>query len=96
MDNTSSGPLWAWGLFPQHWTSRHINGKEMHALYHVLRQFCTLFPDALRRARAFIDVDNQSIVGAFKRGKAKDPGTHALLVQLFDLQVEHVIMLTLK
>ena len=84
------------GVFPQHRISRNINSKEMYALYFVLRQFCTRFPDALRRAQVFVDVDNQSVVGAFKRGRAKDPGTHALLVQLFDLQVEHGFMLTLK
>ena len=44
----------------------------------------------------FVDVDNQSVVGAFKRGRAKDPGTHALLVQLFDLQVEHGFILTYR
>lgn len=68
----------------------------MHALYHVLRQFRTRYPDALRRAQVFVDVDDQSVLGAFKRGRAKDPGTHALLVQLFDLQVEHGFMLKLK
>ena len=65
-------------------------------MYYVLRLFCTRFPDALRRAQVFVDVDNQSVVGAFKRGRAKDPGTHALLVQRFDLQVEHRFMLTLR
>ena len=43
-----------------------------------------------------INVDNQSVVGAFNRGRAKDRETHALLVQLFDLQVEYGCMLSLK
>ena len=94
--NASSGPFRAGGVSLQHWISRYINSKEMYALYHVLWQFCTRLPDALRRAQVFVDVDNQSVVGAFKRGRANDPGTHALLVQLFDLQVEHGFMLTLK
>ena len=58
----------------------------MHALYHVLRQFCTRYPDPLRRAQLFVEVDNQSVVEAFRRGRAKDPETHALLAQLFDFQ----------
>ena len=94
--NASSGPFRAGGVFPQNWLSRHINSKEMYALYHVLRQFCTRYPEALRRAQVLIDVDNQSVVGAFKRGRAKDPVTHALLVQLFDIQVEYGFLLTLK
>ena len=68
----------------------------MYVLYHVLRQYCTRYLDALRRAQLFVDVDNQSVVGAFKRWQAKDPGIHALLAQLFDLQGEHGFMLTLK
>ena len=94
--NASSGPFRAGGVFPQHWISRYINSNEMYALYHVLQQCCTRFPDALRRAQVFVDVDNQSVVEEFKRGRAKDPGTQALLVQLFDLQVEQGFMLTLK
>ena len=94
--NAGSGPFRVGGVFPQHWISIHINRKEMYALYYVLRRFCTRFPDVFRRAQVFVDVDNQSVVGALKRGRAKDPGTHALLVQLFDLQVEHAFVLTLK
>ena len=94
--NASSGPFRAGGVFTQHWVSKHINIKEMYALYHVLRQFCTRYPDGLRRAQVFVHVDNQSVVGGFTRGRATDPATHALLVQLFELQVEHGFMLTLK
>ena len=36
------------------------------------------------------------MVGAFNRGRAKNRETHALLVQLFALQVEHGFMLSLK
>ena len=94
MVNASSGPFRAGGVLPQLLISRHVSIKEMYALYHVLRQFCTQFTDALGRSQVFVDVDNQSVMGAFKRGQAKDPGTHALLVQLFDL--EHGFMLALK
>lgn len=68
----------------------------MYALYHLPRQFCTRHPEALRRAQVRIGVDSQSVVGAFKRGRAKDSVTHALLTQLFDLQVAHDFLLTLK
>ena len=43
-----------------------------------------------------IDVDNRSVVGAFSRGRARNRETHALLVQLFELQVEYCFMLWLK
>ena len=90
------GPFQAGGVFPQDWLNKHINKKEMYALYHLLRQFCTRHPDTLRRAQVLIDVDNQSVVGAFNRGRARDRETHALLVQLFDLQVAYGFMLSLK
>ncbi|MEP1927274.1 hypothetical protein [Marinobacter sp.] len=35
-----------------------------------------------------IDVDNQSVVGAYNRECARNRETHALLVQLFELQVD--------
>ena len=94
--NATTGPFRAGGVFPEEWLTRHINSKEMFALYHVLLQFCTRYPDALRRAQLLVDVDNQSVVGAFRKGRAKDPVSHALLVQLFKIQVEFGFMLSLK
>ena len=41
-------------------------------------------------------MDNQSVVGAFNRGRAKNRETHALLVQSFEFQVEYGFMLSLK
>lgn len=35
-------------------------------------------------------------MGAFKRGRATNSAAHALLVQLFDLQVEYIFLLSLK
>lgn len=43
-----------------------------------------------------IDVDNQSVVSAFNWGCAKNRETHALLVQLFEFQVEYGYKLLLK
>ena len=89
-------PFMAGGVFPQEWLPKHINQKEMYALYHLLLQFCDRHPDALRRAQVSIDVDNEAVVGAFNRGRAKNRDAHDLLIQLFDLQVSHEFMLLLK
>ena len=94
--NTTSGTLPAGGVFPSDWLSNNINQKEMYALYHLLRQFSERHPDVLRRAQVLIDVENQSVVRVFNRGRAKNRETHALLVQLFALQVEHGFMLSLN
>ena len=65
----------------------------MYGLYHLLRQFCTRHPDELGRAQVLIDVDNQSVVGVFNRGRTRNRKTDALLVQLFELQVDYCFML---
>lgn len=92
----ADGPFRAGAVFPPDWLTKHINQKEMYALYHMLRQYCERHPEALRRAQVLIDVDNQSVVGAFARGRARNGETHALLVQLFDLQVQYGFLLSLK
>lgn len=94
--NAGFGPFRAGGVFPRELLSRYVNSKEMYGLYLVLQQFCARHPRALRRAKVVIDVDSQPVVGAFKRGCAKDPVTHALLIQLFDLQVSYCFLLTLR
>ena len=86
----------AGGVFPDDWLHKHINKKEMFALYHLLRLFCARFPASLQRAHVLIDVDNTAVCGSFNRGRARDPETHALLVRLFELQVEYEFMLSLK
>lgn len=48
---TAAGPFRASHVFPREWLPTHINKKDMFALFNLLRQFCTRFPDALRRAR---------------------------------------------
>lgn len=84
------------GVFLPAWLSKHINQKEMYALYHLLRQFFTRYPDALRRAQVLIGVDNTAVVGVFNRGRAKGRDAHTLLVQLFDLQVGYKFLLSLQ
>ena len=94
--HTVVGTFPAGGVFPPDWSKKHINQKEMYGLYHLLRQVCTRHPDALRRAQVFIDVDNQSVVGAFDRGRTRNRETHALLVQLFELQVEFLFYVVVE
>ncbi|CAM9718774.1 unnamed protein product [Laminaria digitata] len=94
--NTASGTFPEGGVFPPDWVSKHISQKEMYGLYYLLRKFCTRHPDVLRRAQVLIDVENESVVGSFNRGRAKHRETHALLLQLFELQVEYGFVLSLK
>lgn len=93
-----SGLFQAGGVFPQEWLNKHINKKDMCLLFTTsCGSFALVTSVTLRRAQVSTDVENQSIVGAFKRGRAKRDGeTHALLVQLFELQVEYGFMSSLK
>ena len=93
---TAGEPFEARGVFPQQWLSKHINQKETYALYHLLLQFCERYPEGLRRAQVLIDVDNQSVVGAFNRGRAKNRDVHDLLIDMFDLQICYAFLLPLK
>ena len=56
--NTASGAFPAEGVFPPNLLWQHIDQKEVYALYHLPRQFCTRHSDVLRRAQILIDVDN--------------------------------------
>lgn len=40
--------------------------------------------------------DDTAVYGSFTRGRARDPEAHALLVKLFELQVEYEFLLSLK
>ena len=71
--NTTSGTFPTGGVFSPDWLSKHINQKDMYALYHLLRQFCTRHPNVLRRAQVLIDVDNQSVMEVFNPGRVKNP-----------------------
>ena len=86
----------AGGVFPLSWLSKHINQKEMDALHHRLLKFCDRRPDSLRRAQVSIDVDNEAVVGAFNRGRAKTRDAHDFLIQLFNLQISHEFTLSPK
>ena len=90
------GEFRAGGVLPPDWLPRHINQKEMYALYHLLLQFCEAHPEVLRRAQVRIDVDNQAVVGSFNRGRAKNRAAHDLLIQMFNLQIDYGFLLSLK
>lgn len=92
---TEGDPFEAGGVFPPEWRSKHINNKEMYALYNLLLQFCERHPDALRRAQVLIDVDSQSVVGSFNRGRAKNRNMHDVLIRMFDLQIAYDFLLSL-
>ena len=94
--NTVAGAFPAGGVFPPDWLKIHISMKEMYGLYHLLRRICSRHPDVSRRAQMLIDVDSQSVVGAFNQGCAWNHETHALLVKLVEFDVEHCFMSTLK
>lgn len=86
----------AGAVFPSEWLARHINQKEMYALYHLLLQFCEQHPTVLRRTRVMMNVDNEAVVGAFNRVRAKNRAAHNILIELLNLQVSYDFMLSLK
>lgn len=61
-------------IFPEEWLSRHINEKDMYALFHLLLQFCQVYLDTLRQAQVLMDGDNESVVGACNRAGAVESG----------------------
>ena len=71
-------------VFPPDWLSNHINQKDMHGLYHLLRQFRTLQPGHAAVRQVLIDVNSPSVVSAFNRGRAKNRETHAFPGQFWD------------
>ena len=90
------GPFTVGGGFPADWIPRPINGKETFALLEVLSECCRVNPGALYRAQLLMDVDNSSTVTSFRKGRSSNPINHAMLVQLFELQVAHGFWLTLR
>ena len=84
------------GGFPHEWLPRHIIGKDMFVLLEVLKECCRAHPGQLRRAQLVIDVDNRSVVDAFKKGRSKNLITHELLVGPFELQVDQGFWLSLR
>lgn len=86
----------AGGGFPDGWLPRPTNGKETFALFEVLPECCRIPSGALRRAQVLMDVDNSATVASFRKGRSSNPINHALLLHLFNLQVDHGFWLTLR
>ena len=82
--------------FPPTWILRHINAKEAFALYHLLKEYCVAYPDTLWGTQVRVDVDNQSVVHAFNKGRSRNAHVHEVLVKLFTLQVQEGFWLRLR
>lgn len=72
MVNTAAGTVPAGGELPRDWLAKHFNHNDTYILYHLLRYCCTRHTGVVRRMQVLIDVDNQSVEGAFDRGGALD------------------------
>lgn len=70
-------PFEAGGDFLAVWSPRHFNTQDGSALYELLRQFCAVHPNYIRREQVGLDVGNQSVVRAFRRGRVKYPRSYA-------------------
>ena len=86
----------AMGDFPEEWTGRHINVQEAYALLETLKLFCKEKPRQLAGTRTVIDVDNKTLYYAFKKGNARNSTMHAIISQLFWLQVNEEFTLELR
>lgn len=50
----------------------------------------------LRRVQVLIRADSSAVGGAFSRGRGKNRDAHTLLIRLFELLVEHAVLVSLK
>lgn len=62
----------------------------------MLRPLCKRYPESLRRTRSFVNVDTQLLVGAFRKGRARQHVTHASMIQLFNMQVGYDVRMTVQ
>lgn len=68
----------------------------MYALQSILAEYCSAYLSTLRGTQIDVDVDNQSVIHAFNRGRALDSATHRFLVYSSDLQVRENFWLRLR
>ena len=61
--------------------------KETLPLHEVLRLLVAQYPDHLRGTTLVVDVDNTTILHAFRKGRGRDERMHDLIKSLFWLQV---------
>ena len=75
------------GDFPDHLVRVHINVQEAYGLQQVLTLFCKDRPWQVHGTTVVVDVDNTVLFHSMRRGRAKDDVMHAIISDLFWLQV---------
>ena len=84
------------GDFPDHLVRVHINVQEAYGLQQVLSLFCTDRPSQVHGTTIVVDVDNSVLFHDMKRGRAKDDMMHAIVSDLFWLQVSREFTLKVR
>lgn len=84
------------GDFTDEWVKAHINEKEGFALQETLRLYSAEFPAQIRGSTVVVDVDNQALFYAHRKGKSGNRRIHEVISELFWLQMEVDFTLTLR
>ena len=82
--------------FPDHLLRAHINVLETFAFHEVLKLAVDFFPQTVKGAALVVDVDNQTMHGAFRRESGKNADMHEIIKKLFWLQAESYSTLKLR
>lgn len=75
------------GDFPDVLLTRHINEKEAYALQNLLALYCKQRPAQVKGSTLAVDVDNQALFFAAKKGRSSNTRLHEVVTELFWLQV---------
>ena len=70
--------------------------KETFALHEILRLLVAQYPDHLSGTILVVDLDNTTMLHAFRKGRARDERMYDLIKSLFWLQVDSDFTLKLK
>lgn len=84
------------GDFTDDWVLAHINEKEGFALQETLRLYSEKFPAQIQGSTVVVDVDNQALFFANKKGKSGNRRIHEVICALFWLQMEVDFSLILR
>ena len=82
--------------FPDEWVEAHINEKEAYALLETIRLFSMARPSQIQGSTVVVDVDNQTVFYAFRKGKSPNARMHEVITSLFWLQVDLDFSLNLR
>lgn len=66
--------------------SEHINVKEVYALLGWSQLACRTQTLELKGSTVVVDVDNMTVLHAFRNGKSKNAQLHDLIAELFWLE----------